>query len=316
MSESIAYLNGDYIPAASASLPLHDAGFVMGATVSDLCRTFRHKLYRLDDHLGRFRASCRSAHISLPLSDEELKTIAERVTSHNAGTLTPDQDLALVMFATPGPVGAMLSRSTSRRVQPGGSLGETIAKACQATIGAHTFPLPFTRNAPLFERGAHLVVPSVRQVPVECIDPRIKQRSRLHWWLAEQEVRAFDPDALALLEDEKGRITETAVANFLIVRKGAILSPPLSTILNGVSLQVVRELAADLAIPFAEEALTLDDCMRADEALLSGTTFCVAGVSHINGSAIPWPGPTFQRLLSSWGDRVGVDIARQTLANR
>jgi branched-chain amino acid aminotransferase len=313
MSEPIAYLNGNYLPAADAALPLHDAGFVMGATVSDLCRTFRHKLFRLDDHLARFRLSCRSAHIPLSACDEELRTIAERVTNNNAGALTPDQDFALVIFATPGPVSGMLSRRSGSGLVP----GDTAAKAWHpATLGVHTFPLPFARNAPFFERGAHLIVPSVRQVPAECIDPRIKQRSRLHWWTAEQEVRPLDPDALALLQDEKGRITETVVANFLIVRQGTVVSPPLSTILNGVSLQVVRELAADLAIPFAEDALTLEDSIRADEALLAGTSFCVAGVSRINGQAIPWPGPTFQRLISSWSDRVGVDIARQTLANR
>ena len=315
MSEPIAYLNGLYTPAGAAFLPLHDAGFVYGATVSDVCRTFRHKLYMLHDHLARFRLSCRGAHIPLALADDELVTIAERVAHNNAATLAPDQELVLTMFATPGPLRAMVSGWSDRK--PGSdSTAPKAGLAAAPTLGMHTYPLPFGRNAPFFERGAHLIVPSVRQVPVASIDPRIKQRSRLHWWLAEQEVKTVDPDALALLEGEGGRIAETAVANFLIVKKGTIVSPPLHTILNGVSLQVVREVAAGLAIPFAEEEIRLDDCVAADEAMLAGTTFCLGGVSRINEHAIPWPGPTFQRVLSAWSDRVGLDIARQTLANR
>jgi branched-subunit amino acid aminotransferase/4-amino-4-deoxychorismate lyase len=55
MTTPLAYLNGDFRPQNEAQLPLHDAGFVWGATVTDLCRTFRHRLFRLADHLDRFR---------------------------------------------------------------------------------------------------------------------------------------------------------------------------------------------------------------------------------------------------------------------
>src|SRR5262245_14628401 len=44
MSEPLAYFEGRLIPQSEARLPLHDAGFVMGATITDLCRTVRHRL--------------------------------------------------------------------------------------------------------------------------------------------------------------------------------------------------------------------------------------------------------------------------------
>src|SRR5438105_11192385 len=100
----LAYLNGQFLDQDQARLPLHDAGFVLGATVTDLCRTFRHRPFRLADHLARFRASCRSARVPLLPSDAELAGHAERLVAHNAALLSPDQDLALVLFATPGPV--------------------------------------------------------------------------------------------------------------------------------------------------------------------------------------------------------------------
>ncbi len=90
-----------------------------------------------------------------------------------------------------------------------------------------------------------------------------------------------------------------------------MLSPQSQDILGGISLQVVRELCAALAIPFEEQPLTLQDCVTADEAFLTCTSFCIAGVSQINDTPIPWPGPVFQHLLANWSTSVGVDIVGQ-----
>src|SRR5205085_4767484 len=158
-----------------ARLALNDAGFVSGATVTDLVRTFAHRPFRLPDHLRRFRRSCELARVPQPLSDDELTAVAERLVGHNAGLLRPGQDLALVLFATPGPVGYYLG-------QPGGP-GDGAP-----TLGLHTFPLPFARYRPLFAAGARLVVPPTRHVPAASVDPRAKVRSRMFWWVAEQEA--------------------------------------------------------------------------------------------------------------------------------
>ena len=302
-SDAIVFVNGQLTPQGQASLPLHDAGFVQGATVTDLCRTFRHRLFRLDDHLARFRRSCTAARIPQPRSDDELAHIADEVVTHNAALLPSDHDLALVMIATPGPVGYYLG-------QPGGAGSGT------PTLIMHTFPLPFARYVRLFEQGAALITPSVRHVPAVCVDPRIKQRSRMHWWLAEQEVHETDPTASALLLDLDGHATETAAANFLIVKDGVVRTPPRKGVLEGVSLQVTEELCSRLGIPFEEAALTVEDCLEADEAMLASTPYCLAGVSSINGTSIPWPGSFFERLLTAWNGLAGLDIRRQIFANR
>jgi branched-chain amino acid aminotransferase len=298
MPEPLAYLNGEFLPQAAAHLPLHDAGFVFGATVTDLCRTFRQQLYRWPDHLARFRRSCAATHIHLPVSDEELMRHATDLVLHNAALLGPGQELALVVFATPGPVGYYAGL--------GGGVGDG-----PGTFGMHTFPLPFARYRRLFLEGAHLVVPPTRHVPAACVDPRVKQRSRLHWWLADREAARAEPGAIALLLDLDGHVTETAGANFLVVRAGTVLSPPPQAVLGGVSLQVVRELCDQAGIPFAERSLPLADCLTADEALLTSTPYCLAGVSRIDGTPLPWPGPMFQKLLALWSAAVGVDIAAQ-----
>src|SRR2546429_9604409 len=94
--------------------------------------------------------------------------------------------------------------------------------------------------------GAHLVTPSVRHVPPQCYDPKMKYRSRMHYYLADQEARLVDPDALALLLDLDGNITETSGANFQIVEDGRIISPTTRNTLPGVSRAMVIELAGNL----------------------------------------------------------------------
>jgi branched-subunit amino acid aminotransferase/4-amino-4-deoxychorismate lyase len=292
MTQPLAYRNGQFI-TGPLTVSAADAGFVFGATVTDLVRTFNHKLFRFDDHLARFRQSCRSCSVPLPTGDDELRTAADRLVDHD----TTSNELALVLLATPGPLGHYAG----------------LPESGPPTVMMHTFPLPFDRYRTLFTDGATLVVPPTRPIPADCIDPRAKMRSRMHWWIAEQQAHDIDPNASALLVDVAGHVTETAAANFLIVKDGTVLTPPRETVLNGVSLQVVEGLCGELRIPFAERPLTLAECHAADEAMLTCTSYCVAGVRRLDGVELPWPGPVWRRLLAAWSQRVGVDIEAQIL---
>lgn len=159
------------------------------------------------------------------------------------------------------------------------------------------------------------MIPSTRAVPIDCVPPQIKQRSRLHWWLAEQEARQTDADASALLLNHQGHITETAAANFLMVKNGIVFCPDQRDVLPGVSQKVVEELCHELNIPFVHRSLTVADAVNADEAMLTCTSFCLAGVSKINGKALHWPGKIFEQLLDHWSAKIGLDIQRQIMGD-
>src|SRR5262245_14837103 len=139
MNEPLAVVNGVLVPVSKAALPLNDAGFVFGATVTDLCRTFRHRLYRWPDHCERFMQSCRSAGIALPFTEDILQQQAHDLVARNAGLIEAKHDLALVMLATPGPVGYYLGQSVNAGDAP--------------NLIMHTFPLPFARYRPWIEHG-------------------------------------------------------------------------------------------------------------------------------------------------------------------
>jgi branched-subunit amino acid aminotransferase/4-amino-4-deoxychorismate lyase len=297
MSAPQAYWRDDFVPLSEVLLPISDAGFVFGATVTDLCRTFRHELYRLDDHLARLQASCTLAAVPLDYSATELKAIATELAARNAQLLQRDQELILVLFATPGEVGPLADPAQGNR----------------PSFCAYTYPLPFERYRALVRDGAKLKTPSIRQVPADVLPPQIKQRSRLHWWRAEMEA---GPGRSALMLNADGFVTETSTANFLITMNGHILCPRRECVLHGVSLQVVQELCGELGICFGETDLTLADCLAAEEALVTSTPFCVAPVQQLNERQFKVPGPIYQRLVTAWSQRVGLDIRRQFVEPR
>jgi branched-subunit amino acid aminotransferase/4-amino-4-deoxychorismate lyase len=289
------------VPASQVRLGLGDAGFVWGATVTDLVRTFRLQPFRLHDHIGRFRRGCNLVGIRLTTSNDLLAKAAGELIEQNGRHLPPGGELVLVLAATPGEIGYYTG-------QPGGA-GEA-----PPTLVLHTFPLPFQRYARLVTEGARLLVPSVRQLTAASVPPQVKHRSRLHFWLAEQEARATDPHATPLLLDAEGFVTEAPSANFLVVRSGRVQSPRRSRVLGGISLRVTEEFCRQLGIPFEEQDLKLDDCLGADEAMLTSTAYGLAPVARLGDRSFPAPGPLAARLREAWNRLAGLDIAGQILS--
>lgn len=288
-----AYLNGRYCSDAEIALTWQDAGLVFGATATDLVRTFNHELFRLADHIERFRRSCALCHIPLLVSDSELATIAQQLVHDNTKLIPKSMDLALTMMATPGPLARF-----SGKVADG-----------PPTLAMHTYPFRFDRYRRWFAEGARLIISSTRHVSDTAVPRRAKQRSRLNWWIATSEAKSIDPSAEVLLLDENGDVTETASANLIAVYCKELVTP--LNCLHGVSLQVVRELAESVGFQFREKALTPKQCLEADELLLTSTTFCLAGVSQLESEKVRWPGPAYQSLLTAYSRLVGVEIAAQ-----
>lgn len=300
MPEPLVYLTGNLVPASKAHVAIFDAGIVLGATVTEMTRTFRHEPYRLDDHLARLFRSLKYTRMDIGMTQQELADVSRELLAHNAKLVDPEDELGLIHFVTAGefPVYA-------------GSAGR--AARLTPTVCAHTFPMPFELWASKLDTGSHLVTPSIRHVPPQCYDPKMKYRSRMHYYLADKEAQLVDPDASALLLDLAGNVTETGGANFLIVERGTIVSPTLTNTLPGISRATVIELAAKLGIPFVEKDIQVHSVMNADEAFTTTTPYCIMPVTKINGVPISdgRPGPVWKRLMAAWSELVGVDIENQ-----
>ena len=294
----LAYLNGHYIPGESAAIPVWDRGVVQGATVTEMIRTFQRVPFRLPEHLARLRSSLDYLGVSISESDEDFENIVQRLIESRHAAIPPHGDLGLVIFVTPGSIPMYA--------------GE-VPVSNSPTVCVHSFPLPFRQWAAKYRQGQSVVVPSIRQIPAEILDPRFKYRSRLHWYLADREAQAIDPFSVALLQNQAGHLTETNSGNFFVVSRGRIRTARECDSLPGISQQFVKELARELEIPYEVGDITLPSALQSSEAFLTSTTTCVLPVTRLNQSVIGdgSPGPITLRLLQCWSEQVGLDIVDQ-----
>ena len=295
MSEPVAYVNGRLVPASQATVSVFDRGFRMGDGVFDTARTFRHRPYKLREHLARLYRSLHYIRVDPGLNPEAMETWTLQVVEHNVAFLQPQDDVWITQVVSRGP----------------------LRTAGAPTVVILTEPLPFATFARYHKVGVSLIIPGIRHTPAQSVEPRAKTVSRMNLVLAEMEVQQRDPEAWALLLDLNGNITEYTSGNFFMVRKGSLLTPFERNALSGIARETVIELAEELGIPWREADLTPYDVYNADEAFLTSTSKCILPVSRLNGIRIGQsiPGPLTKRLLDTWSARVEVDIAAQALSH-
>ncbi len=297
MNEPVAFLNGRWIPASAAAVPVGDAGFVLGATIAEQLRTFAGKLFHLDDHLARLAHSLEIVGIDPGMTQDQLAETAQEIVARNHPLSAPGDDLGLSIFVTPGDYPAYAPPGPTR-----------------PTVCLHTYPLPFRLWTRKYREGQALVTTDIEQVPPRCWPAGLKCRSRMHYHLADKQAAARDPHARAVLLDAQGFVTEASTANLLIYHAAeGLASPPATKILHGISLSVAVELARRCGVPSSQRDLTTDDVASADEALLTSTPMCLLPVVRLNGRPIGSgrPGKLFHRLIAAWSDMVGIDIVAQ-----
>lgn len=298
MSSALAYLNGEWIPSSELHIAVDDVGFLLGATVTERLRTFRSQVFRFDEHVARLRTSLEMIGLNSSFIAEEVALSIPEFVRRNRDQIEPDDDWTIIAFVTPGQGGVN-----------------------RPTVCVHGFPLPFGQWASQFETGLPVVISQHRQVPTNCWPSELKCRSRMHYYLADREAAMQRAGARAIVLDQDGYVAEATSANVVVYREGeGLISPPHEHILFGVSLGVVKELAARLDLPFTTRPLSVEEFCTADEALLASTSICVLPIVECNGRPIGdgRPGPTYRRILTTWSELVGIDVAAQArqFANR
>ncbi|WP_437228611.1 aminotransferase class IV [Planctomicrobium sp. SH661] len=296
----IAYLNGEFIPFTQAQLPVFDLGIVQGATVTERLRTVRHQPYQVREHLDRLQASLAAVGWSMPLDMGPLEDVLAELARVNSKLIPPHSDLSLVIFVTAG--------------QALGDANQLITSS-RPSVCAYTAPLPFAGWVRGYEQGVHLITPEVRQIAGDVIPPAIKHRSRLNWYLADQQARRADPVSMALLLDQQGFVTETASGNLFIVRGDELFTPSAETTLSGIAQAHVMKLAERQGWKVQRAHLTPQQVASASEAFLTSSTYCMLPVSMLNGTEIGTsvPGRVTKMLMDNWSEEIGLDFERQTL---
>ncbi len=299
MPNRVVYWNGDFIPEIEARISIFDSSLMFGDMVFEMTRSFGQKTFRLREHLERLYASLDYVEIDCGLTIDEMEAATYEAVDRNLPELE-GLDFQIMHDVTRG----------------SGGLYNTLVKEGTDPIVSINM-LPLVRHvgglAETYEKGGHFVVTPQPTVPARYIDPKAKNRSRLHYQLASLHATRLEDGAMAVMTDERGFLAEGTGSNVFIAKDGEILTPKPHDILRGVSRQACMDFAGELGIPVREVDIEPYDARTADEMWATSTPFAMIPITCFDFRTIGdgKPGPIYTRVLNAWSEEVGVNIAQQ-----
>ena len=273
------YINGEFFSPSEAKIPVLDRGFLYGDGVFEGIRAYDGRIFRLDEHLDRLWRGAKAICLAVPMGREELtKVIIETLRRS-------------------GLKGAYIRLVVSRG---SGDLGLD-PRNChtQATLVVIVDSIALYPRE-VYETGLDLITCVTRRNLPTALNPEVKSLNYLNNILAKIEVgQAKAHEGLML--NHLGFVTEATGDNVFICQRGKIITPPVNAgLLEGITRQVVIELAAEMSIPLMEDNLTVYQVYTADECFLTGTAAEIVPVARVDGRVIGdgKPGPLTKRLMA------------------
>jgi branched-chain amino acid aminotransferase len=298
----VVYFNGRLVPETEARISIYDSALMFGDMVFEMTRSFNKGQFKLREHIERLYAGIKILRIPVTLTPQELEHACHRTVEANEQLFAADDEHRLMIDVSRGLLGIYQGI-------------EGLHKGPNVIIA--DFPLRWTvaGMSKLFDMGINAVITSQRAIPASLLDPKIKNRSRLHYLMANIEASQVEGDRnWALLLDPEGFVAEGTGDNFFIVKNGAVITPEGRNILRGISrAYIIEELCPQLGIEVVEKNVEAYDVYTADEAFMTGTPFCMLPVTSLNSERIGTGevGPVFAQLIKQWSENTNVDIVAQ-----
>lgn len=273
--QGMAFMDGRYVPLAEAAIPVVDRGFVRSDATYDALHVWQGRVFRLHDHLQRFRASMRGLRMTLPYDDAALADIIKTCVRRSSL-----RDAFVMLVCTRG-------------VPPPGTRDPRL---CRNRLYAWAQPFLWMANEQQRREGLRMVLTQVQRIPPESLDQRIKN---FHWLdLTMGLFDAYERDAtVAVLPGSDGGITEGPGFNVFVVKNGALATPERG-LFEGITRRTVTEIAAALNLPCTIRKIQPQELLDADEIFTSTTAGGITPVTWYEGRPVGngRPGPLTQRV--------------------
>ncbi len=243
------YIDGEFLDESEAKISVFDHGLLYGDGVFEGIRFYHDRVFRLNEHMNRLWDSAKAIALEVPMSKSELVAATLETIRQND---LHDGYVRLLITRGAGSLG--LSPESCRRPS---------VVIIAATISLYP--------EELYQKGLTMVTCSTRRVAPNAVSPRIKSLNYLNNILAKIEAQAAGAGE-GLMLNEHGYVAECTGDNIFVVKNGQLFTPPLNAgLLNGVTRQVVLEIAQTIGVRTHERELTRYDIYTADECFLTGT---------------------------------------------
>ncbi len=277
------YVDGTLYSREDAKISVFDHGFLYGDGVFEGIRAYDGSVFRLKDHIDRLYRSAKTIALDIPYTREQL---TQAVLDTVAANEQRDAYVRLVVSRGPGDLG----------IDPGNCGRPTVVIIC-AEIKLYP--------KALYETGAAIVTSSVRRVPIQCLDPRIKSLNYLNNIMAKLDARRAGALEAVML-NHQGRVAECTADNIFFLADSILKTPDLMNgALPGITRATVLELAQEMGMATEEGNYGLHDLYNADELFLTGTGAEIMPVIAVDGRSVGAgkPGPTTKKLLEAFRKR-------------
>lgn len=263
----IYYINGEFVPASKARIPVDDLAILRGYGVFDFLCTHNGKPFMLEEHIRRLEYSAEIIGLHLPWTREEIRDIVLDTLKKNDH-----------------------SESNVRIVVTGGSSPDNITPQDSPRLLVLVSPL---RKPPSewYENGVNVITVYA--------DRFITDAKSINYIPATMALkRARNKNALeAIYLDKNGGVQEGTTSNVFAFIDNVLVTPA-RKVLSGITRQIVLEIAAN---HFATELrdLSREEMLLADEVFLTGTSKGLVPVVQVDDTKIGRgvPGETTRQLM-------------------
>ena len=281
------WFDGKFVTLDKANVPITTHAIHYGTSVFEGIRAYWNGknlyVFRLDEHVKRFRRSGQFYNISLNFSDKIISDAIIGICEKNK----IKKSCYIRPFYFIGDYGLNLH----------------VTEKAPTNVAIFTFPF-----GDLFDKnGITAGVVSWRKFSDMSTPPQAKMGGNyLNSIIATQEAKRSGFDE-AILLDHNGNVSEAPGENIFIVREGQLITPPLSSsALNGITRDAVIKIARDLDIDVTETEIARSELTVSDEIFLTGTAAEITPIIAMDGKKIGngKPGDITKKMINQYTDIV------------
>ncbi len=288
MKSDFIWMDGDMVPYDQAKVHIITPTLHYGPGVFEGIRCYETTrgaaVFRLNDHLERFIDSIHILGVTnFPYTLDDLRTGVHETIKVNGFS---ECYIRPIMFLD-GPLGLDMDKSRAR-------------------VGIATWEWGPYLGAKAQKEGIHMMVSSFTRLHpnINMTKAKISGNYVNSMMVKTLALRSGFDEAVIL--DPQGYVAECTGENIFMVSKGVIYSPPLATVLAGITRDTIFTLAKYRGYEIEEEMFTRDQLYIADEVFIAGTAAEIVGVREIDHRQVGdgSVGPISEVLLSDYLDAV------------
>jgi len=253
----IYYVDGEFVPADRAVIPVNDLAVLRGLGAFELLRTYNGHPFALEQHLKRLAHSVHTMGLPLPWTTAELTRIILETLRRNEASAHSESNIRIIVT--------------------GGTSPDFMTHQGQPRLLVLVSEMPRQPEA-WYSEGVKITTMKSRRIL-----PGAKSINYLSATLAMQKARAKGA-VESVYVDRHGGVYECTTSNIFMFTDDRLVTPG-RKILSGITRGFILELAQSL---FEVEVrdLTLAELLRADEVFITGTNKGVVPVVQVDDQQI------------------------------